>query len=249
MASKGLLNLKQAFQLILAILLAALTIESGSGNEKLHSFHIALSINSCSSSFAKLFEWIRSKNPNAHIWSESPLSNLHPITQKWLKMRQTSLGTADYKNMMALGKIVRINKTNCKIVARLGRGGEADVYLVETPGGLRSLKVFRNRLGPLGIEANIQETRRVGAAIQMPKIYEIDLRRGMLLLEYVEGVPLTDIRLHGADLGLTASQQQQIEQRWYEQQYAMERSCDGLCLEGNAIYSFTTDEIRMFDPR
>ena len=87
-----------------------------------------------------------------------------------------------------IGDRVPVNRRRYRIIGYLGAGEQGDVYLVATRNGRRAVKCLRY---PSAVE-RVRETASLAEqrGERVVETLDTDAIRGILLLEYVEGLPL-----------------------------------------------------------
>lgn len=176
-------------------------------------------------------------------WQKS----LHPLVKKWIDLQwmnaqNTSLNSERTGDSIA-GRPFRV-------VARLGSGSEGTVYLVETRGGLKVLKIF-DRL--VDLQSN---TRRLMGrnTLRAPQVEAVEMDTKRLLLEYLEGLPLDFLKTTGAyeRIGMSKADRDQILNEWKRLSETDPELRQALALDHalglNVIWSFRDREFQMIDP-
>ena len=141
-----------------------------------------------------------------------------------------------------LGETVYVGGTETKIVEVLGKGAEGDIYLVQTPSGLRTLKTFN---APSSMEPQITQLKS-NFPIPSPEIFERDPKTGRVLMEYIEGASVDHIASDWKAMGLTLQEKDAIMSQWRNENQRIEsqsRSVPGF----NVVYSFRTKKFYRVD--
>ena len=164
---------------------------------------------------------------------------LMPV-RRWMKENRKRM--MDRELSHAVGETVFVVGTEAKIIEVLGKGGEGEVYLVQTPEGLRSLKIFKK---PKEMEPQIAELKS-DFPIPSPEIFERDPKTGRVLMEYIEGANVDQIAGDWKAMGLTPQEKNAILTAWQRENQRIEslrRSVPGY----NVIYSFRTKKFYRVD--
>lgn len=181
------------------------------------------------------------------------LATLEPHLAKWIQIKNSPAWTEARVNkslnfrqnpMQKVGEKLTVGDKEFEILARLGQGAEASVYLVETPEGLRSAKVFYNDRK----FADHWRTLRAETSMRIPKIFTADTQRKTMLLEHLAVVPIEEIERHHLALGITDLQKADIMARWSREKLRMRGSRSIEPANYNVGYSFRDSDFQMFDP-
>lgn len=195
----------------------------------------------CPKAFARLFARLRPS-----VQSQGPareLADLHPAVRRWLKLQATAEPTPHIDQIVHIENAAEGGAH--KIIAYLGKGEEASVYLAETPRGLRVLKFFKR---PTDLVSNYQKLSQQRGALRTPAVHAVDMNRNIMVLEYAEGLPLDVIKHDYEKLGLTAKEKDRILQEWERAQVTNPELRRPPYLTINVIYNFRDREFQMIDP-
>lgn len=174
------------------------------------------------------------------------LDRLDPRVHQWLTIRnanipQHHLGGAPIK---AVGERLAIGVGQYEVLARLGQGGEAVVYVVQTPSGLRVAKVFSD----LDTMARNVSALKAEKSLPVPKIYAADPETKTLLMEYFEVLPVSVIEKSAGDFGISLSLRNEILSQWDSEKKRAHRVRSFAPSNVNVGYSFDCRCFKMFDP-
>lgn len=170
---------------------------------------------------------------------------LHPVVARWLVSRSSL-----FEGILPLsaGDFLRTSKGVFPVLADLGTGQEAQVYLVRMPSGLAVAKVFHlDFLADEG-EASLREMREKG--IRGPTL--LGRQDDTLLMEYIEGVPIDEVRDRWRDIGLSSRDRDGILSRYEAAKAGISarlRSLSGhpVLLDRNVVYSFKDRGFHIID--
>jgi hypothetical protein len=181
--------------------------------------------------------------------SHLAVTGLDSTVQRWLSLRAREIEKDVRENgrvmIHKVGDTFQVAGVNARVIAPLGHGYEAEVYLVETPHGLRSAKIFFNERE---LPYNVNAVKNQSGSVPMPKIEHVDLDAGAILMEYIEGVPVKDIRNHSAEIGLTQKEADEILRAFKKQTKALTRPGAKPSREADVVYSFKTRMFYLIDP-
>lgn len=178
--------------------------------------------------------------------------SLHPQHFAWIKAIYNKLWALNYnaeiRNALGVkGQILRppgeplfaAGKTY-KIIAWLGFGGEGAVYLVHSAVGLQVVKMFYKAENAA---KQIDGLKRIESPTA--KVIASDLEEGILIFDYLEGIPVTEIKHRFRELGISERDAGEIVRRFESLQLkaGTGKSAD----EKNVIYSFKTNSFSTID--
>jgi serine/threonine protein kinase len=145
--------------------------------------------------------------------------NAEEIYKKAIKKKQENKQVAlernsDYKNFPKVGGFIKVKNRDYKIKAVLGSGHEGVVYLVDTPKGPRAIKKFRKQDydSNVGVAVASYVSRLHSFELPTPKVYQVDLKEGTVMMQFIDGLHLHEIINEGSkEYGLS---QEQVEAIW-----------------------------------
>lgn len=138
-----------------------------------------------------------------------------------------------------VGEAIFVNAQSFTVETVLGIGAEGVVYLVKTPEGPRAIKKF---FRDAKMEANVSSLVAVNDYLTLDIYDAIDPVNRTILMQYVEGVTISDIRWKGKEHGLTESDIQRITGR-----FETERKRKTPVLTFNILVEFSTGRYYLID--
>jgi predicted Ser/Thr protein kinase len=171
------------------------------------------------------------------------LSELDPKVHAWLANRQKTLPTTIDRR-----SAITVNGNEYPVAAVLGQGSEGTVFLVRTSQGFAAAKVFQQKgkepdkiRDGIMMEGNVEVLRNVGKMLNVPKIYSVDRERNIVLMEYIEGIPVLEIRDKYKEIGLTAAEASDIRAKFLDSEYSSK-------FHVNVVYSIKEQKFYLIDP-
>lgn len=114
---------------------------------------------------------------------------------------------------------IRVGDTSYEIVEILGEGAEGTVYKVKDRDGFKVVKQFWR-----GSRYMLESLKLLLTSfVAFPRVYAFDVDYETVVSEYVEGIPANVLLEHGALLGLSRDELQEISERFNERQGAFVR--------------------------
>jgi hypothetical protein len=178
----------------------------------------------------------RSKSARVHssIKTES--------VRRWLGMRMNPRFNARFSKK--IGDRIDFNEESLTVIAGLGSGAEGEVYIVEAKDGLRTLKTFFetsqmvSNLKSSALERNVEAwaERSLSEGVSSPRIISIDRGRNHLLYEYLDAIPLDQIKMYREEIGLSPEEAEDFTRHAY------------MITDANLVYSFLHRKIFLIDP-
>jgi len=168
-----------------------------------------------------------------------------PIVAKWMALKEPLL----LKELTHKpGDFLTINQKAYKIEALIGKGDEGSVYLVQTPNGVAVAKVFRMK-HDMDFHVRNGHTN-TPEGYSLPRTLEQDWDTGTLLMEYRQGVPVSEIKIYWKQLGLSKAKRDAICDRFDTWSVAVNRSPARIVAkDSNYVYDFINDRFQMVDAR
>ncbi|MBK9295137.1 MAG: hypothetical protein IPM57_11990 [Oligoflexia bacterium] len=166
-----------------------------------------------------------------------PLTTVDRQVKKWFELsREAKLK----KGLLPIGTEIEFNNTTLKVLEILGQGKIGSVYLVNSADQKNNLRVAKIIKGEINFQTNL---RMHNADPDLPQVFDIDTSKGVLLLEYKEGIPLRDVFVFEQELGFSKEKLKSIGELLVQAAQA-----DPTLSILNAIYSPTENKIFKIDP-
>ena len=172
------------------------------------------------------------------------LAKLHPAVKRWLEFNE-NVGH-DVSPVFPIGSKIEIGNQKATVLAFLGHGGEGHIFLVKVNQELKIAKVFYS---PTQMTKNVSNMRILsGISANVPEVETVDLKRNTALLQYIEGIPMTDIDQNRQVLGLTQGDVNEINQQYLQEKHRLNGLGLTLIWKQNAVYSIKDKKVYFVDP-
>jgi len=185
------------------------------------------------------------ESTTAHAGEET----LDPTVQRWLEFKARSLAerarTENRRMQKKAGDVLLVGGQTVRVLAPLGSGVEAEVYLVQTVHGRRTAKVFYDERK---MKVNLKAAQHDAEGIAMPQIESVDHSTHTVLMEYIEGIPVIDVLEDSDQIGMSKKDADAILRRFLHEKNAMTPPGRKPPLASNVVYSPKTSRFYVIDP-
>lgn len=166
-------------------------------------------------------------------WTDWPAlrSRLRTARERWLAQMRESARFLP-RGIPRIGDRIEVLGGSYRIVEYLGGGNEGHVYVVDTPGGLKIVKRFREGISPAFSAEGLADSPH-----PTPRVEYIDEENRTMMMEYLPTLPLTAL---ATELGLTLNQLHQIDARFRERMSGVQNQ--------NTILNVETGVFMVADP-
>lgn len=166
---------------------------------------------------------------------------IHESVREWLDERQEDndeiTGPTGIMPSHKPGDVLTIGGIQIEILKHLGAGGEGYVFLVKGDRGLFSLKEFY-QLNQMQVWIN--STKALPG--EFPRLILADNSKNLLLMEYLDGVPLPDLNSFSF-FNLPEGSRENAEHQWRQIS-----ETHPYAIYDNMVFIFRTGRLRPFDP-
>lgn len=185
--------------------------------------------------------------------AQDQFERIHYVHKRWLRKKKKDFAAQlkvlkrqndfDSRALNVSGSKIKVNENEYEILLLLGHGGEGAVFLVSTPEGLATAKVFFEKSN---IDVNLDLLSK-RTALKSPGILDFDRDRRIVLFEYLEGIPLSLLVSEAATLRISKGDAQQILYRFenLSNSNPQLKTIEKI----NVIYSFATNSFYIIDPQ
>ncbi len=163
--------------------------------------------------------------------------------RRWLTVQQGKRAANEIKLSREIGDQIIVAGIPTEIVAVLGRGAEAEIYLVKTAEGFRTLKAF---FKPEKMKQSLADLK-IDFPLPSPTVFKQDAASGLALLEYVEGASVAHVQSDWSKMGLSETELNRILAKWRTEQDRIRAEGKFPPDEFNVVYSFTEDRFFRID--